>query len=71
MTDHNPRDEWLSVAQAAPVIGVSPSKFRSLIWDGEIAASRDKQGGKFRVRRSECDRYNNKAASAGLIAQPA
>lgn len=57
MTDHSPRDEWLSVAQAAPVIGASPSKIRGLIWAGALKASQHTPGGKFQLRRSECDRY--------------
>lgn len=71
MTGYSPRDEWLSVAQAAPVIGVSPSKLRSMIWGGEIKASQHTPGGKFQILRSECDRYLATIEFRALVVQPA
>ena len=50
-------DRWLSVAEAAPVIGVSPSKVRGLIRAKKLHAIQDTEGGKLRTRESECLRY--------------
>ena len=71
MTGYSPRDEWLAVIEAAPLLGCSPSKVRGLIWDGRIKASQHTPGGKYQIRRSECDRYLAELESRSLTAQPA
>lgn len=50
-------DRWLSVAEAAEVLGMSPSGVRQRIRDGVITARQHVPGGKYVIRESECDRY--------------
>jgi excisionase family DNA binding protein len=50
-------DRWLSVAEAAPRIGRSPSATLVLIRKKAIKAIRHTPGGKYQIRESECDRY--------------
>lgn len=50
-------DRWLSVTEAAPRIGASPSKVRDLIRNKVLHAVQHTPGGKYVVRESECDRY--------------
>lgn len=50
-------DRWLSTAEAALILGVSRSKVRGLIRAGKLRAIQDTEGGKLRIRESECMRY--------------
>lgn len=59
-------DRWLSTAEAAPIIGVSPSKVRGLIRAGKLAAIQDTEGGKLRTRESECNRYVAELEAAAM-----
>ena len=61
-------DEWLSVTEAAPVLGMSPSGVRDKIRNGVITAIQHAEGGKYRIRRSECDRYLADLESGALTA---
>lgn len=53
----NSSDKWLSVTEAAPVLGRSPSGVRTMIRTKQIKAVRHAEGGKYQIRESECQRY--------------
>lgn len=50
-------DKWLSVTEATDVLGLSQSGIRGLIREGRIKAVQHTEGGKYRIRESECERY--------------
>lgn len=50
-------DKWLSVTEATEVLGLSASGIRGLIREGRIKAVQLTEGGKYRIRESECDRF--------------
>lgn len=60
-------DRWLSVAEAAEVLGMSPSGVRQRIRNGVIAARQHTPGGKYVIRESECDRYAATLDTAPLV----
>jgi len=53
----NSSDKWLSVTEAAPVLGRSQSGVRVLIRTNQIKAVQHVAGGKYQIRESECYRY--------------
>lgn len=57
-------DKWLSVTEATEVLGMSPSGIRNLIRDGRLHAVQHVEGGKYRIRESECERYLAEIESA-------
>jgi len=63
-------DRWLSVTEAAPVLGKSPSGVRDLIRTGRIKGMQHVAGGKYHIRESECERYLA-AVEAGTLTEPA
>lgn len=50
-------DRWLSVTEASEVLGMSQSGIRGLIRAKRIKAVQHAEGGKYRIRESECERY--------------
>lgn len=64
-------DKWLSVTEATEVLGLSPSGIRNLIRDGRLHAVQHVEGGKYRIRESECERYLAEIETGTLAAPQA